>query len=144
MSIEVKPMNASIGAEIRGIDLSTEIDPEDAAELKKAWLDHQVLVFRDMDIAADEQRVLVSCFGELQQPRSKIQRANPDILYVPMYLLTAMRVSCPKAICSSILTSAITRPPPPAPCSMRSRSQPTAAIQCLPTCMTPMRHYHRQ
>ncbi len=82
MSIEVKPMNTSIGAEIRGIDLSAKLDSKGAAELKKAWLDHQVLVFRDMDITADEQRHLVSCFGELQQPRSRIQRANPDILYV--------------------------------------------------------------
>jgi taurine dioxygenase len=75
-------MEASIGAEIRGINLNAPLHSDHVATLKKAWLDHQVLLFHNQDITADEQRKLVSCFGELQQPRSKIQRANPDILYV--------------------------------------------------------------
>jgi taurine dioxygenase len=82
MSIEVTPMSNSIGAEIKGINLAQLIEPEEAAAIKRAWLDHQVIVFRDQHIEAEDQRRLVSCFGDLQAPRSKVQRANADILYV--------------------------------------------------------------
>jgi taurine dioxygenase len=82
MGIEVRPMKTSIGAEISGVVLSRPVNVEEAAVIRQAWLDHQVLVFHAQDINAEDQRRLVSCFGELQSPRSKIQRANPDILYV--------------------------------------------------------------
>ena len=81
MGVAVKAA-AGIGAEISGIDLAAPLDAADAAAIRQAWLAHGVLVFHDQHIDADAQRRLVGCFGELQAPRSKIARVNPDIMYV--------------------------------------------------------------
>ena len=46
-AIEVRPIAGSIGAEISGVDLGKELDDETIAEIRKAWLDHCVIFFRD-------------------------------------------------------------------------------------------------
>lgn len=82
MPIQVRPLQAALGAEIVDLDLYQPIDAVTAREIKAAWLKHQVLLFRGQEIGIEEQRRLVACFGELQPPRSRIPRVNPDILYV--------------------------------------------------------------
>lgn len=82
MPTEVRPLSPALGGEVVGLDLSAPLAADAAAELKNAWHRHQVLVFRGQSISADDQRRLVACFGELQAPRSRIPRVNPDILYV--------------------------------------------------------------
>jgi len=82
MAIEVHPLSPVLGGEILNVDLSRPITPELAREIRMLWLRHQVIVFRDQSIDIDAQRRLVQCLGELQPPRSKLPRLNPDILYV--------------------------------------------------------------
>jgi taurine dioxygenase len=82
MALEIRPMAGGIGAEVAGIDLAEAYDAATAARLRDAWLAHRVLVFHDQHIDAEAQRRLVRCFGELQAPRSKIERKNPDVMYV--------------------------------------------------------------
>ncbi|MSQ73434.1 MAG: TauD/TfdA family dioxygenase [Betaproteobacteria bacterium] len=62
--------------------MSAPLAKDVAEALRNAWLQHQVLVVRGQDITAEDQRRFTRCFGELQAPRSKIPRVNPDILYV--------------------------------------------------------------
>lgn len=80
--LEIRALSDALGAEVVGLDLRERIEPGMVSALREAWLKFQVLVFRDQAIGADDQRRLVGCFGELQRPRSKIERVNPDILYV--------------------------------------------------------------
>jgi len=47
MAIEVSPQQASCGALIRGVDLSKALTLEEVAEIRAAWLKHQVLAFPD-------------------------------------------------------------------------------------------------
>jgi taurine dioxygenase len=57
MSIEISPQQASCGAIIRGIDLGSELSPADVAEIRSAWLKHQVIAFpgQPLDIADIER-----------------------------------------------------------------------------------------
>lgn len=50
---------------VSGIDLSQTLDDELIAEIRSAWLDHQVLFFRDQDITLDQHRDFARAFGEL-------------------------------------------------------------------------------
>jgi taurine dioxygenase len=80
--LKVRALSDALGGEVIGVDLRKPLEPSVVREIRDAWLQYQVLVFRGQDIDSDDQRRLVGCFGELQAPRSKIKRVNPDILYV--------------------------------------------------------------
>ncbi len=49
-SIGVRPIAGAIGAEISGVDLSAPLDHDTIAEIRRAWLDHLVIFFRDQDL----------------------------------------------------------------------------------------------
>lgn len=64
--LDIRPITPDLGAEVSAIDLATA--PEDGAvvgELKQAFLDHHVLVFRDQDIDREQHKALGRVFGEL-------------------------------------------------------------------------------
>jgi len=60
---EVVPTEAALGAEIRGVDLRTELDAAMVAGLRQAWLDHLVLFFRDQSLTPGELLRFARCFG---------------------------------------------------------------------------------
>lgn len=47
MSIDITAQSAPCGALIRGIDLTRDLDPSAVAEIRSAWLAHQVIAFPD-------------------------------------------------------------------------------------------------
>ncbi|MFZ4711872.1 MAG: TauD/TfdA dioxygenase family protein, partial [Zwartia sp.] len=49
--IKVQPLAGALGAEIFGIDLSTEIDSATLAEVRQAHLEHLVIFFRDQNVS---------------------------------------------------------------------------------------------
>lgn len=63
--MEVVPLTSAIGAEVRGIQLR---DVDDPAPLREALLQHQVLFFRDQELAPAEQVALAERFGEVVPP----------------------------------------------------------------------------
>lgn len=85
--IRTRALGKALGAEILDVDLSKPLDEATARELRDVWHRHQVIVFRDQDITADDQRRLVSYLGTLQPPRSKLERKDADILYVANVLV---------------------------------------------------------
>ena len=76
--IEIVPLGTHVGAEIRGVDLSREVDPATAAALYRAWLEHLVLVFRGQSLTVADQRRFTLLFGEIQAPRSRPGERDPD------------------------------------------------------------------
>jgi len=62
--IQVEPTSGCIGAEVSGVDLA-DIDDETFDEIHRAWLEHQVLFFRDQNITPAEQAAFAEHFGEL-------------------------------------------------------------------------------
>ena len=81
-SIAVTPIAGALGAEVCGVDLGA-IDDATFADLRKAWLEHQVLFFRDQDLGAGQQVAFGRRFGSLQiHPylRSRQDEGHPEIV----------------------------------------------------------------
>lgn len=81
--IKVTPMSAFIGAEVECGDV-TKLDPQSVLEVKKAWLDHLVLVFRNRILNDEELMHVGRYFGELEHsPPTDVaqgaERPNPYI-----------------------------------------------------------------
>lgn len=64
--LEIIPMAGALGAEIRGIDLSTDLSEEDSLRLRKLLNEYEVIFFRDQDISPARQKTLALSFGPLQ------------------------------------------------------------------------------
>ena len=80
MAIGIHPLTASIGAEITGVDLA-DISTETAEELRKAWLDHKVLVLRDQHISQEEHIAFGRMFGDLEvHPFTENDDGHPEIV----------------------------------------------------------------
>jgi taurine dioxygenase len=65
VDIEVTPLSAACGAEIKGIDLTRPLSDEAVRAVKDAWAKHLVLVFRGRPLSQDDQLRFASYFGIL-------------------------------------------------------------------------------
>lgn len=63
--IEIVPLTAAIGAEVRGIDLHEPLTDGDVQRLRRALLDHLVLFFRDQPLSDEEHVAFATRFGPL-------------------------------------------------------------------------------
>jgi taurine dioxygenase len=61
-SLEIVPMDAALGAEIRGVDLKA-LDDATFGRIHAAWLDHLLVVFRGQTMAAQDLVNLARRFG---------------------------------------------------------------------------------
>ena len=63
--MRIEQISGNIGAEISDINLASVTDHE-VEEIKKAWLDHKVLVYRNQHITVEEHIAFGRKFGELE------------------------------------------------------------------------------
>jgi taurine dioxygenase len=63
---EVGLLGSTVGAELRGIDLRTDLPAEVFAEIRQALLDYKVIFFRDQPLDAAQQVAFAKRFGELE------------------------------------------------------------------------------
>ena len=68
VSIQVKTLGNALGAEVGGVDLSRPLAADTLAEVRRAWLDHQVLRFRDQALSDAQLIAFSRQFGELDPP----------------------------------------------------------------------------
>jgi taurine dioxygenase len=66
--LDIRPLTATIGAEIRGVDLSRPLDAETVNRIREAWYRYHVVFFPDQHIGPDEQVAFARYFGEVTQP----------------------------------------------------------------------------
>ena len=64
--IDVTPQGATLGAEVGGVDLGSDLPDEAIAEIRQALLDYKVLVFRDQPITPAQHVAFARRFGELE------------------------------------------------------------------------------
>ena len=81
----VTPLTGHTGAEIRGLDLRQEIDPETRSVLNHAFAQFHVLVVRGQEYGPDEFLKAVQVWGELQ-PHDKKELHVPG--YPQMYFVS--------------------------------------------------------
>ncbi|MCZ6634492.1 MAG: TauD/TfdA family dioxygenase, partial [bacterium] len=63
--ITVDPIGAPLGAQITGIDLSGPLPTETVSEIRRAFLDHLLLLFPDQDISPEAFKTFGENFGTL-------------------------------------------------------------------------------
>ncbi len=93
MPIDVIPLTPNIGAEIRGLDLSDDLDAETVAAIRGAWLDHTVILFRDQHLDKIDQIRFTAHFGEigvLARPK-KYRTSGHDDMPDGMMLISNVR-----------------------------------------------------
>jgi len=61
--IDVIPLTAAVGAEVRGVDLRGPLPDHDRDDIRAALLRHLVLFFRGQDLTEEEQLAFASRFG---------------------------------------------------------------------------------
>jgi taurine dioxygenase len=76
---QIEKLSPHIGAEVKNIDLSQEIDEATVAAIYQAWLDNIVLVFRGQTLSQEDQIRVTKFFG----PHAKI--ARPPKYFPPGY-----------------------------------------------------------
>src|ERR1700743_3728936 len=64
--ITVDRLTPIIGAHIGGVDLSRELTPGQLAEIRRAFLENHVLVFRDQHLSVEQHKAFGRLFGELR------------------------------------------------------------------------------
>ncbi len=63
MPIDVRKLGAAAGAEILGADLSRDLDAADFATIRRALVDHGVIVLRGQDLPPDRHVAFTARFG---------------------------------------------------------------------------------
>lgn len=67
-AIEVRPLTATVGAEILGVDLRQPLDSGAVRSIENALLEHGVIFFRGQDIDAAQQKRFARHFGKISIP----------------------------------------------------------------------------
>jgi taurine dioxygenase len=63
-AIDIRPIAGALGAEVLGVDLARDLRAETVAVIRKAWLDHCVLFFRDQSLTPEQFLALARAFGD--------------------------------------------------------------------------------
>jgi taurine dioxygenase len=78
--ITVDPISGACGAEIGGVDLSQDLDDATFGEIKQAFVDHQVIFFRDQTLSENQHKAFGKRFGTLNiHPRYIPLEGHPEI-----------------------------------------------------------------
>jgi taurine dioxygenase len=77
MTLDIQPLTTAIGAEVRGTDLASELDDSTVARLRRALLEHLVLVFRDQDLSIESHIEFARRFGRIKAPPVATAHGGP-------------------------------------------------------------------
>ena len=61
--LEIIPQSAALGAELRGVDLGRPLDEGTAIAIRHAFLEHQVIFFRNQSLGPHQLLAVARCFG---------------------------------------------------------------------------------
>ena len=78
-SLDVRPLSYALGAEIRGLDLSADLDNTTITGVQEAWQEHHVLVFRGNALTPQQIVAFATRFGELDDHAATPFYRHPDV-----------------------------------------------------------------
>jgi taurine dioxygenase len=82
-TLQVRRIAGALGAEIEGADLAKPLGDEQAAEIRRAWLDNLVLFFRDQPLTPDQFLAFARRLGTpIEYPFVKGIDGFPEIIEV--------------------------------------------------------------
>jgi len=78
-----EPLSGVLGAEVSGVDLAAELAPGAFAQIERAFLEHQVLVFRGQQLTPEAQLAFARRFGEPEvHPIVEGTPEHPEVIRV--------------------------------------------------------------
>ncbi|HEX3918139.1 MAG TPA: TauD/TfdA family dioxygenase [Caulobacteraceae bacterium] len=81
--LQIRPVGGALGAEIGGVDLGVDLPDETIAELRAAFVRHQVIFFRDQYLSPEQQVRLGYRFGPLNiHPYVAGMPGHPEVMEV--------------------------------------------------------------
>lgn len=83
MAITVKRLAGALGAEISGVDLAKELDGPTLDAIHLAFVEYEVIFFRDQDITPEQHKAFGRRFGSLNiHPYVKGMEDHPEIMEI--------------------------------------------------------------
>ncbi|NGO69555.1 TauD/TfdA dioxygenase family protein [Streptomyces boncukensis] len=81
-TLGVAPLTPVIGAEVTGLDLAEELTPAEQEAVKRAFLTHHVLVFRNQRITPEDHKRFAALFGPLHSVVLPAEGSDPYVLEI--------------------------------------------------------------
>src|SRR5688500_4463950 len=82
-TIGVQTVAGALGAEITGVDVARELDADTVQAIRRAWLDHLVIFFREQDVTPAQFLAFARRFGEpIEYPFVKGLPEAPQVISV--------------------------------------------------------------
>ncbi len=85
--IEITPTGKALGAIVTGLDVSRPLAPEVVLQLKQAWRDHSLLIFKNQKLTDEQQIAFASYFGDILQQPAYVRKGETEP-YLPPLVLT--------------------------------------------------------
>ncbi len=83
LQLTVKPLAPALGAEIHGVDLRAPVTDDLVARIRKIWLEHSVIFFRDQPLAPAAFAAFARRFGDvIDYPFLKGLPDTPEVIEV--------------------------------------------------------------
>ena len=84
MTLDIRPFDTALGAEVRGVDLARPLDTETFTAIEQAYDSYSVLLFRDQSIDETQHLAFSRRFGELEVHvlDQYLHQEHPEILIV--------------------------------------------------------------
>ncbi len=81
--IEVRPIAGALGAEVHGVDLAGPLDAATVAQIRRAFLEHQVIFFRDQPLGLEQYMAFATHMGTpIEYPFVKGVEGYPHVIEV--------------------------------------------------------------
>jgi taurine dioxygenase len=81
--ITVSPMSGALGAEIGGVDIGRPVDDATFAEIRRAWVNHLVIFFRNQSLDDNALTAFGRRFAPLfRHPNLMTEGPYPDIVRI--------------------------------------------------------------
>ena len=78
VAMKIRRLSNALGAEVMGVDLSTSLHPDQIAAIRAAWMEHQVLLFRDQVLTPEAHIAFSRQFGELDRHDALPRYRHPE------------------------------------------------------------------
>lgn len=83
MTIEVTAQDGPCGALVRGVNLSAALDAQTVADIRAAWLRHQVIAFPDQTLSVEDLERFAHCLGPFgEDPYIAAIPGHPHVVQV--------------------------------------------------------------
>lgn len=79
-NLEIVPTGGALGAEVRGVDASAPLSGEVFAAIRRAWIDHLVILLRGQRLDDDQLVAFARRFGELHHADGYEYGGKPEAL----------------------------------------------------------------